>query len=139
MITILFFIFVILLYISEGYHDAAIENVQNRSDRKLIEAWHRRDTIFHFLMNIIICFGMFVVVPLMYESPILWKDAIVMGFGLLGFRQLFMATSLNLFRNRKMFYLGEVSWFDKTFGKVKWLVWMISFILVIFTVYYFLI
>ena len=92
-----------LLYIAEGWHDSKIEAVQKRDDVALIIAWHKADVYFHIMMNVTIAYASY---------GISW-NAVVLGVMLLGFRQLFMVTSLNIFRGRKIFYLGSTAKFDK--------------------------
>lgn len=109
-----------LLYIAEGYHDDKIERVQKTGDIKPIEAWHKADTYFHFIMNITISYALF---------GLSW-EAVVFGIMMLAFRQIFMVIPLNLFRGRKPFYIGTTAKFDKVFKGKGWLVFVASFLII---------
>ena len=120
-----------ILYILEGYHDNTIEKVQKTGDIKLVEAWHQADVYFHIMLNIMVSFGIFVAGPSLMGIGPMWIEGVIFGIMLLGFRQLFMVPSLNLFRNREMFYIGTTAKFDKLIKGKEWVVFTLSGILII--------
>ena len=116
----------ILLYIAEAWHDDKIERVQMTGDIKPIEAWHKADTYFHFIMNITLSYALFVFAPIYYGLEAKWLHGIIFGIMMLGLRQLFMVIPLNLFRGRKPFYIGTTARFDKFFKGKGWVVFVVA-------------
>ena len=103
-------LFVLLagLYVAEARHDRDIERVQKTGDIKLIEAWHKSDSLFHVFMNLSISFVGFVFVPIVFFGvPPLWIEGVILGIMLLGFRQIFMVIPLNIMRKRKYQILSD--------------------------------
>jgi len=113
--------------------------VQKTDDIKKIEAWHGADVYFHIALNIMVSFAIFVFAPIFIfsEAPH-WISGTVFGFMMVAARQLFMTTTLNRVRNRKTFYIGTTSRFDKKVNKYAWLIYSVSFIVFAASIYYFL-
>ena len=124
------FVLIALLYGLEGFHDSRIEIVQKTGDIKPIEAWHKADTYFHIVLNIMVSFFGFVVVPTLLGFDPMWIHATVFGIMLLGFRQLFMVTTLNKIRGRKMFYIGSTANFDKIVKGFGWVIFLLAGLLI---------
>lgn len=121
----------ILLYIAEGWHDDKIERVQKTGDIKPIEAWHTADTYFHIIMNIAFAFGIFVFAPPYFGMDPMWIQGAVLGIMMLGLRQLFFVTSLNKFRGRKLFYIGNTAKFDKLIKGKEWIVFTVAALIIV--------
>jgi hypothetical protein len=136
---IVLFILIAGLYVAEARHDRDIERVQKTSDNKLIEAWHKSDSIFHVFLNLMVSFLAFVFVPVVVLGlPAMWWSGVVFGIMLLGFRQIFMVIPLNLMRNRKPLYIGSTAKFDKYVEKFGWLVFLIAGLIIIGGMLFFL-
>jgi len=129
---IVLFVIIAGLYVAEARHDADIERVQKTGDIKLVEAWHKSDSIFHVFMNIGFSWAMFVFVPVVFfgVAP-LWIEAVIMGIMMLGFRQLFMVIPLNKFRGRDLLYIGSTAKFDKIVKKIGWLVFALAGVIIV--------
>lgn len=132
------FILLAGIYVAEARHDRDIERVQKTNDKKLIEAWHKSDSVMHVFINLSISFVAFVFVPIViFGTSPLWLHGVVLGIMLLGFRQTFMVIPLNIMRKRKPLYLGSTAKFDKVMKKFGWLVFAIAGLVIVGGMAYF--